>query len=94
MKGKIIFASLLECSEKEIIFLDENDIEFIIKDVEGLFNELSATDVIINYQLMEALNYMSIEDFLKEFKIEFIEIMGSFSHFYSEELNKLSTKLK
>jgi len=93
LKEKITLSSLLECSETEIIFLDENDIEYRIEDVHTLFLGLSKTEDIIDEQIMDAMEFMSIEDFLKEFKTEFIDIMILYAQFYPEYLIMLSTKI-
>lgn len=88
----IKFNSIHDCNENEITFLDNNDYEYSIKDVESLFLELIATDDIIEPELISCLKHMSVEDFLKEFKSEFENIMIGFAQFYPKELERLSTK--
>ena len=83
----------MESSEDKIVFLDSNDYEFIIDNVEGLFGELEITDNILDEQLMDALKYMSIEEFLNEFAIEFTDIMKGYSRHYQEDFKKLITKI-
>lgn len=83
----------MESSESAIVFLDGNDYEYIIDNVEGLFWELEVTDNILDEQLMDALKYMSIEEFLNEFAIEFTDIMKGYSRHYQEGFKKLITKI-
>lgn len=87
----INFNHLEKVSAEEITFLDKNDYEYSIKDVESLFLELQVTDGIMELELMDCIKHMSIEDFLEEFGSEFSEIMTGFAQFYPIEFEQFST---